>query len=57
MRLTRSQRDFEEVVARDPYRIEDLEDEFLLRITRYTIDLHQFQEIKRKIRVDQVKID
>ena len=39
------------------YRIKDLEDGFLLRITQNTIELLEFQEIKRKIRVDQVKID
>ena len=29
----------------------------MLRITRYTIDLREFQEIKRKICIDQVKND
>ena len=39
------------------YQIKDFEDKFLLQITRYTIDLDEFQEIKRKINVEQVKID
>ena len=34
-----------------------LEDWFLLRITQYTIKVHEFQEIKRKISLDQVKIE
>ena len=54
------------MIARNPYkrseitysyRIKDLEDGFLLRITQNTIELLEFQEIKRKIHVDQVKID
>ena len=66
MRVTRSQSDFEKVIARDPlkrgkiilsYRIKDLEDLFLLRITQYTIDLREFKEIKRKLWVDHVKVD
>ena len=35
----------------------DLEDKFLLRNTQCMIDVNEFQEIKRKIHVDQVKID